>query len=95
MQIIWTEAASEDLDSIEGYIFQDNPKAAIEQVLWIINLVEEHLSDNPGMGRSGRVPKTRELVVSGSPYIVVYRVKHQTLEILRIIHGAQQWPEKG
>lgn len=94
MQIVWTEAASEDLNSIEDYVFQDNPKAAIEQILRIINLVEEHLSDNPGMGRSGQVPKTRELVVSGSPYIVVYRVKHQILEIIRVIHGAQQWPEK-
>ncbi len=95
MQIVWTDAASEDLDSIEDYIFQDNPKAAIEQVLRIINVAEEYLSDNPGIGRSGRVPKTRELVVSGSPYIVVYRVRNQVLEIIRIIHSAQQWPKRG
>lgn len=93
MQIVWTDAASDDLESIEDFISQDNPKAAIEQVLRIINLVEEVLADNPGMGRSGRVPRTRELVVSGSPYIVVYRVKNHTLEILRVLHGSQRWPE--
>ena len=94
MKIRWTNAAAQDLDSIREYIFQDNPKVAIEQVLHIINLVEEHLYLNPGMGRIGRVSHTREFVISGIPYIVVYRVSRKTLEIIRVIHGAQQWPEK-
>ena len=46
------------------------------------------------MGRPGRVPKTRELVVSGTPYLVIYRVKNDRLEVLRVFHGARQWPQK-
>jgi len=94
LKIKWTSAASQDLDSIEEYIFQDNPKAAIEQVLHIINMVEKHLCANPGMGRMGRVAHTRELVVSGTPYIVIYRINQKALEIIRVIHGAQQWSGK-
>jgi toxin ParE1/3/4 len=44
------------------------------------------------MGRPGRVISTRELVVSGTPYIVAYRVREGVVEILAVIHGAQQWP---
>jgi len=49
---------------------------------------------NPALGKAGRVAKTRELVVAGTPYIVIYRVKDNRLEILRIFHGARQWPDK-
>ena len=60
----------------------------------IINAVEHYLSANPGMGRWGRLPKTREFVISGTPFIVIYRIKNNILEIIRVLHGAQQWPEK-
>ncbi len=46
------------------------------------------------MGRNGRVPGTRELVISGTPYIAAYRLAGNALRILRIIHGAQEWPEE-
>ena len=46
------------------------------------------------LGKAGRVAKTRELVVAGTPYIVIYRVKDNRLEILRIFHGARQWTDK-
>jgi toxin ParE1/3/4 len=44
------------------------------------------------MGRAGRVRGTRELVVPGLPYIVIYRVRKDTIQIARILHGAQLWP---
>ena len=52
------------------------------------------MSENPGMGKAGRVPKTRELFVADTPYIVIYHVKGNRLEILRIFHGARKWPDK-
>lgn len=94
MKILWTKAAAEDLDKIEVYIFKDNPGSAVNQVLRIINAVEHYLSANPGMGRWGRLPKTREFVISGTPFIVIYRIKNNILEIIRVLHGAQQWPGK-
>jgi len=94
VKILWTRAAAEDLDKIEIYIFKDNPGSAVNQVLRIIKAVEHYLSANPGMGRWGRLPKTREFVISGTPFIVIYRIKNNILEIIRVLHGAQQWPEK-
>jgi toxin ParE1/3/4 len=93
LQIQWTEAAEGDLDAIERYIACDKPSAAIRQVLRIIKAVEQTLPKMPFLGRPGRVPGTREMVISGTPYIVAYRVKHNTLQILRVIHSARKWPE--
>ena len=50
------------------------------------------LENFPYLGRKGRIAGTRELIYSGLPYIVVYRVHDQVIEILRIYHGAQDWP---
>lgn len=52
-----------------------------------------HLDRQPRMGRLGKLEGTRELVVPGTPFIVVYRVANGVVEILRIIHGAQHWPD--
>jgi toxin ParE1/3/4 len=54
----------------------------------------ERLATHPALGRTGRVPGTRELVVSGTPHLVAYRVRGETVEILRVFHGARKWPEK-
>jgi toxin ParE1/3/4 len=58
-----------------------------------VQVIEYLLADNPHMGRPGRVPGTRELVVTRTPYIVPYRVRGDTLEILRVYHGARRWPD--
>ena len=50
------------------------------------------LADHPRMGRPGRVKGTRELVISGTPYVIAYRVKRDAVVILRLLHGAQRWP---
>ena len=52
----------------------------------------EILQQHPQMGRPGRKQGTRELVISRTPFIVVYRVKAKRIELLRVLHGAQQWP---
>jgi len=52
------------------------------------------LAENPHMGRVGQLQGTREFVVRRTPYILVYRVAEDTIEVLRIMHGAQQWPPR-
>jgi len=52
------------------------------------------LAQYPLMGREGRVRGTRELVIIGSPFIVVYRVTKTRIEILRLLHGARLWPHE-
>lgn len=94
MRVDWTLAADTDLESIVAYIAEDNPRAAAGIVMKIIRIVEDHLSQTPAMGRPGRVPKTRELIVPDTPYIVAYRIKDKNLEVLRVIHGSRRWPGK-
>jgi toxin ParE1/3/4 len=52
-----------------------------------------HLAAHPQMGRPGRVHGTRELVITRTPYIAIYRLSSEAIQILRLLHGAQQWPE--
>ena len=93
MMVQWSEDAVHDLQALRHYIAQDKPSAAnrvAKQLLHEINL----LSEQPAIGRPGRVPNTRELVVPGTPYIIPYRVKNNRIEVLRVFHGAMQWPEE-
>jgi toxin ParE1/3/4 len=93
LKIRWLEKAVVDLEDAYEFILFDNPPAAAGEVDRILRAVER-LADNPAMGRPGRVPKTRELVVPGTPYLLIYRVKNDRLEVLRVFHGARQWPLK-
>ncbi len=93
MRIIWSAEAVRDLASLRAYIAEESPEAAQRTVLRIVQIIEDVLPTNPHMGRPGRVPGTRELVVARTPYIVPYRVRDKTLEILRVHHGARRWPE--
>jgi toxin ParE1/3/4 len=52
------------------------------------------LAQQPGLGRPGRVPGTRELVVLKTRYIVPYRVRGDTVEILRVFHSSRRLPER-
>lgn len=95
MQLKWTDLADIDLEKIEAHITQENsPIVAIDVVMNIIDSVHLILSDHPRVGRQGRLKNTRELVMDGIPFIVVYRehVSTNCIEILRVLHDAQQWP---
>ena len=74
-----------------AYIGEDNPTAAIEIGTAIFRAVE-NLIDFPRIGRPGRVTGTCELVISGTPLLVVYRVAPEAVLGLRLLHGAQRWP---
>ena len=53
----------------------------------------EQLEGFPMLGYGGRVLGTRELVIANTPYIVIYRVKGNTIEILRVLHHSRQYPD--
>lgn len=92
MIIEWLPDAEHDFESIIDYIAEDNPAAAITQGDEIESQITG-LLDHRQRGRSGRVKGTRELVIVRTPYIAAYRIKTGKILILRILHGAQQWPE--
>ncbi len=92
MIIRWLDDAMYDLQALKQYIALDNPAAANRVARRIISAVEL-LLEQPGIGRHGSVPGTRELIVSDTPYIIPYRVKNNIIEILRVFHSAMQWPE--
>jgi toxin ParE1/3/4 len=83
--------ALNDLRATKNYISQDKPDAAIKVMQRVMEAIE-HIATFPSIGRTGRVPHTKELVVSGTPLIIVYQVKRDTLFIVRIIHSARMWP---
>lgn len=95
MQLKWTDLADVDLDKIETYIAKENsPGVAIDIVMKIVDAVHLILPDHPGAGRPGRLKGSRELVIDGLPFIVIYRQDYvlDQLQTLRVLHGAQQWP---
>jgi len=94
MNIIWSPEAIEDLISLRAYITENDPDAARRVVLHIVQNIEQLLLDHPHMGRTGRLPGIRELVIPKTPYIVPYRLQRSTIQILRVYHGAQRWPER-
>ena len=93
MILTWLPGAIATLDAQLDYIAQDNPIAAVAQGDRIHEQVEQ-LLEHPNLGRPGRVGKTRELVVSRTPFIVVYRVRPRAnrIELIRLLHGSQRWP---
>jgi len=93
VRIRWLDRALDDLEAVRAYIARDNPSAAA-QVARRIRRAAKMLTEYPAAGRPGRVLNTRELVVSGTPYILPYRVRGNVLEILRVLHAARKWPER-
>jgi toxin ParE1/3/4 len=91
MQVRWTEPAAQDLENITRRIRKENPAAARNVAKTLFD-GGNALDTFPNRGRPGRIPGTRELVFSPLPYILVYRVKGDTVEIAYIYHGAQDWP---
>lgn len=93
MKLAWTPAAIADRDRQADYIARDSPRAAVEQFDRVESVLDV-LAEHPQMGRRGRVRGTRELVVAGTPFVAVYRIKAKIrrIEILRLLHGAQRWP---
>jgi toxin ParE1/3/4 len=92
MPIVWLPLAVQDIIHIRTYIADQTPQAA-SKVGQRIDQSVNHLAAMLNTGRPGRVFGTRELVISGTPFLVVYRVKDNRIEILRVLHGRQPFPE--
>lgn len=93
MRIRWTDSAIRDFTHICDYIQEHGSSASARRVALSIHRQLDLLEKFPEQGRTGRNPDTRELVFSGLPYLAVYRIHHDVVEIVRVLHCAQLWPE--
>jgi toxin ParE1/3/4 len=91
MRLIWTRRATLDLAEIRSFITNDNPRAA-SRVAGRIREAVARLSDYPQLGRPGREPGTRELVITRTRYVVAYSVQEESVTVLAVVHSARQWP---
>ena len=94
MRIRLTDLAQADLESVQAHVAPDTPTVSVDQVLRVLDSAES-LEEYPNLGRAGRVPGTRELVVGGTPYLVIYQVHTSTLWVLCVLHHARRWPPPG
>jgi toxin ParE1/3/4 len=91
VRVRWLARALNNLDEEAAYIVTRKRRRewwTVSQRAWI------DLPPIPHWGGPDAFPGTRELVIAGAPYVVPYRVRGETVEILRIFHGARKWPEK-
>lgn len=92
MRIRWTEPATDDLKQIADYVQEKSGPIPGRRVALAIYDAVNSLCRFPQMGRPGKKANTRELIITGLPYLAVYRTRRSEVEILRILHGAQRWP---
>ena len=94
MMVVWSLRAVRHLTSLRQRIAKDSETNAAHAALRILEAIDV-LETQPDMGRPGRVLGTRELVVTGTPYVVPYRVRHERQELLAVFHGRQKWSWSG
>ncbi|MEO8025172.1 MAG: type II toxin-antitoxin system RelE/ParE family toxin [Bryobacteraceae bacterium] len=92
MKIAWSRRARQHLLELRAYVELDKPDAAERLSSRIVECVEL-IRVQPSAGKPGRIQGTRELVISGTPYIVPYRVRARGIEVLGVFHGRQKWPK--
>ena len=93
MRVRWLRAALRNMEDEASFIAAEDPRAAqlvVQRILAAVAL----LSEQPGMGRPGRVPGTRELVVTRTRYLIPYRVRADAVEILRVFHTSRRPPRR-
>jgi addiction module RelE/StbE family toxin len=91
LDVRWTRRAARRLDQIGAHIGKDSPDSAARVIARIVAAVGA-LAEHPAMGRPGRLEGTRELVLADIPYIIAYRITQKTVDILTVMHAAQEWP---
>ena len=94
MEIIWRQAAVNDLAAIHDYIARDNPAAAVEVRTGVLTATQRLADYSSFLGRDGRVDGTREPVLTDLPYIIVFRVRDEQIRILAVIHTSRLWPKR-
>ena len=92
MKICWTAVATNDLKSVHEYLSEHASARAdtiVDRILAGIDVLEQY----PSLGRQGRLDGTRELVITGTPFVVFYRLRKSQVEILGVLHAARKWPD--
>ena len=92
MPVVWLAAAVQDVLSIRTFIAKQDPQAA-QNIALRIDQAISLLGTMTNMGRPGRIFGTRELVISGTSFLAIYRVGNGRVEILRVFHGRQPIPQ--
>ena len=92
--IEWTDQATRQLDNARDYIELSNSAEVADRITMRIVSAVQRLLSFPTAGRPGRVPRARELVIAGTPFIVAYTIDGPRLVVLTVYHGAHRWPER-
>jgi toxin ParE1/3/4 len=93
VKVVWTRLALADLDNAYEHIAEERPAAearALERIKEAVEALRRHNE----IGRRGRVEGTRELIITGTPFVAAYRVKAKRVEIVALIHAARRWPSE-
>ncbi|MCC3408032.1 MAG: type II toxin-antitoxin system RelE/ParE family toxin [Microcoleus sp. PH2017_10_PVI_O_A] len=93
MEIKWLRNALRNLEQAHAYIVKDDDPEAARQLILRIQGSVGQLAEFPLIGRVGRVEGTRELVISNTSYLAIYRVKQETVEVLRVLHASRKYPD--
>ena len=89
----WADEALRQLDQAHDYITLASGAAVADRITEHIFATAQQLSRFPMSGRTGRVARTRELVLSRTPFVLAYSLEHDRIRILAVYHGAQRWPQ--
>ena len=91
-KVAWLKLALHDLEEIVKYISKDNPETSVRiaEEIWQASLSLVH---SPNRARPGRVPGTRELILPGLPFFIAFRVRDDSVQILRILHTSRKYPQ--
>jgi len=93
MRVVWTAPAARDLEGIGDYIARQNPRAA-RRIVLRIRARTRALAAHPHLGRPERGSSSSlRLVITSTPFIAVYRVINNRIEILAVFHGNRMWPD--
>ena len=91
MRVRWTTDAADDLERICDYIAESHPESARRVAQSVVERIGTLTF--PRLGRSDRVRGTREITFPPLPFMAIYEVRDEEVVVLRILHGAQRWPE--
>jgi toxin ParE1/3/4 len=95
LNVRWTATAAKGWEDAFDFLAQENLDAALRTAESVLNLADM-LAIHPYAGRAGRVAGTRELVVSGTPFLIAYGVstEDETVWIYAVYHGRRRWPKQ-
>jgi toxin ParE1/3/4 len=94
MPVEWSRLALEDLRSLSAYNNRRSSNSGTRMARKIRSTVNRLLSEELDLGHTGRVSRTRELVIPDTPYLTPYRVHLGHFEILRVYHHSRPWPDQ-